>query len=164
MPIVTTTTTTTTSPGDSSVDSILSLSSDQLAVIAKGLWVNVLLGELVCTLVYSSGSVFICGGDWDTIHAWNILFVSMECLGKMYICYAKGYYSVDPIHILCSFWLINYYSTLTDLLHKTWKLHRATQLWNFNYSQLRNYSRTLTRHIKVTMVIISVLYGGWWGL
>ena len=77
MPIVattTTTTTTTTSPGDSSVDSVLSLSFDQLAVIAKGLWVNVLLGELVCTLVYSSGRV-VAGTEIQYMHEIYYLYL-----------------------------------------------------------------------------------------
>ena len=41
--------------------------------------------------------------------------------------------------------------TLTDILLKTWKLHRVTQLWNFSYSQLKHYSRTLNRYVKVIL-------------
>lgn len=39
-----------------------------------------------------------------------------------------------------------------DILLKTWKLHRVTQLWNFSYSQLKHYSRTLNRYVKAGVV------------
>ena len=54
---------------------------------------------------------------------------------------------------------VNYIILFTDLLYKTWKLHRVTQLWNFSYSKMKYYGKTLTRYMKVTTSLQCVSLG-----
>ncbi|XP_065915869.1 centromere protein L-like [Dysidea avara] len=42
----------------------------------------------------------------------------------------------------------------SELLYKTWRLHWVNQLYKFNYSHLKQYSKKLTTHIRASNILM----------